>query len=234
MMRSAESNMRKPCTMLLIAASVSSFCVDSCLFERPVPQIYAANAVLSRRPQSSTTQPAVWLAGAAPPVGRPAGPRPAGSRDGDSRRIGISDVELAGPVRAGDERGSRLWPARGRAGAPAMEVERRGSLRAVIPRIEVEIEPRGLRRRLDQAFEQDARLEACMDKAEKITSAILDRVVRHAGAVDRQHDKKPSSIADAADQRQMRTGSHSGAISGAFESFLSCASVVEIEAIYPT
>src|SRR5215207_9344996 len=67
MMRSAESNMRKPCTILLIAASVSAFCVDSCLLERPVPQIYAANAVLSRRPQSSTTQPAVWLAVAGPP-----------------------------------------------------------------------------------------------------------------------------------------------------------------------
>src|SRR3954454_8338492 len=71
-----------------------------------------------------------------------------------------------------------------------------------------------------------------MDKAEKITSAILDRVVRQAGVVDRQHDEKASSIADAVDQRQMRTGGHAGAISGAFESLLSCAPVVEIEAIH--
>ena len=70
-----------------------------------------------------------------------------------------------------------------------------------------------------------------MDKAEKITSAILDRVVRQAGVVDRQHDKKASSIADAVDQRQMRTGGHAGAISGAFE-ICSSAPIVEIEAIY--
>ncbi len=73
------------------------------------------------------------------------GRRPVGNRDGDSRPIGIADVELAGPVRAGDERGSRLRPARGRASAPAMEVEGRRLLRAGIPGIEVEIEPRGLR-----------------------------------------------------------------------------------------
>ena len=73
------------------------------------------------------------------------GRRPAGNWDGDRRPIGIADVELAGPVRAGDERGSRLWSARGRASAPAMEVEGRRLLGAVIPRIEVEIEPSGLR-----------------------------------------------------------------------------------------
>src|SRR3954465_3462768 len=71
-----------------------------------------------------------------------------------------------------------------------------------------------------------------MDKAEKITSAILDRVVRQGGVVDRQHDKKASSIADAAEQRQMRTGGHAGAISGAFERLLSSAPIVEIEAIH--
>src|SRR3954462_8338362 len=109
-----------------------------------------------------------------PAGGMAGGRRPAGNRDGDGGPIGIAAVELAGQGRSGDERGWRLWPARGRASAPAMEVEGRGLRRAVIPRIEVEIEPRGLRCRLDQAFEQDARLEACMDKAEKITSAILD------------------------------------------------------------
>src|SRR3954447_22624105 len=113
------------------------------------------------------------------------GRRAAGSRYSDGRPGGVADLELTGPVRAGEERGSRLWPARGRLSAPALEVEGHGLLRAVIPRIEVEIEPRGLRRRLDQAFEQDAGLEACMDKPEKMTSAFLDRVVRQVGAVDR-------------------------------------------------
>src|SRR5215213_53944 len=79
-----------------------------------------------------------------PAGGMAGGRRAAGSRDSDGRPSGIADVELAGPVRAGDERGSRLWPARGRVSAPAMEVEGRGLLRAVTPRIEVEIDPRGL------------------------------------------------------------------------------------------
>ena len=72
-----------------------------------------------------------------------------------------------------------------------------------------------------------------MDEAEKITSAILDRVVGQAGVVDRQHDKKASSIADAVDQREMRTGRHLGVIPGAFESLPSGAPIVEIEAIHP-
>src|SRR5580704_7150709 len=62
-----ESNMQRPCDMLLNAASSCVFAAWRWRAFRPVVQIYAATTALTKRPAASTSQATLWLAIPGPP-----------------------------------------------------------------------------------------------------------------------------------------------------------------------